>query len=96
MSRDTLEAGYWWSYKEFYRWGSIFQAAGQHQRITDRARHFLYTTGWKKFEPLWDLVIRAQRLANFRRLLEQILSEPKSAAQPAPRTNPDLPAPIPE
>ena len=24
-------------------------------------RHFAYAAGWKKFEPLWDLVIRAKR-----------------------------------
>ena len=26
-------------------------------------RHLAYAAGWKKFEPLWDLVIRAKRTA---------------------------------
>ncbi|MCL4560873.1 MAG: B12-binding domain-containing radical SAM protein [Chloroflexi bacterium] len=74
MSTAELEAGYWRAYQEFYRWGSILHAAGAHNTLIDRARHLVYSVGWKKFEPAWNLVIRAQRLADFRGILETILS----------------------
>ena len=34
-----------------------------------------YAAGWKKFEPLWDAVIRARRTALMLPVLESILSE---------------------
>lgn len=73
MSPRQLETGYWRAYREFYRWGSIFQAVGAHERFADQVRHLLYTSGWKKFEPLWNWVIRARRLGSFRSILEGIL-----------------------
>ncbi|MBN1811714.1 MAG: hypothetical protein JXA14_07755, partial [Anaerolineae bacterium] len=68
-----LEAGYWRAYREFYRWGSIFRAAWTKESAPGRLRHLAYTGGWKKFEPLWDWVIRAKRVANFLPLLETVL-----------------------
>jgi hypothetical protein len=38
-------------------------------------RHFAYAAGWKKFEPLWDLVIRAKRAGMMLPILETILTE---------------------
>jgi hypothetical protein len=38
-------------------------------------RHFAYAAGWKKFEPLWDFVIRAKRAGLMLPVLESILSE---------------------
>jgi hypothetical protein len=38
-------------------------------------RHLAYSAGWKKFEPLWDLVIRAKRAGTLLPVLETILSE---------------------
>ena len=38
-------------------------------------RHFAYAAGWKKFEPLWDAVIRAKRAGMMLPVLEAILSE---------------------
>jgi hypothetical protein len=40
-----------------------------------RARHFAYAAGWKKFEPLWDMMIRAKRVARMRPVLERVLGE---------------------
>ncbi len=70
MSAETLEAGYWQAYRDFYRWGSILQSAGAHEDWNGRLRHLAYAGGWKKFEPAWDWVIRLQRVANFRPILE--------------------------
>jgi radical SAM superfamily enzyme YgiQ (UPF0313 family) len=75
MSREILEAGYWQAYHDFYRWRSIFSSAAAHDDWRGRLRHLAYSAGWKKFEPLWDAVIRLQRVANFRPLLEAILNE---------------------
>jgi hypothetical protein len=38
-------------------------------------RHLAYATGWKKFEPLWDLIIRARQAMRMLPLLELILEE---------------------
>ncbi len=74
MSAAALEAGYWRAYREFYRWGSILKAAGTKVRLLDRARHLAYAGGWKKLEPLWDIVIRARAVHAFLPLLEAVLS----------------------
>ena len=71
---DQLEAGYWWAYREFYRWRSILCGAGSKASLVDAARHVAYAGGWKKLEPLWDLVIRARRVARMRPMLEAVLT----------------------
>ena len=40
-----------------------------------QAKHFAYAAGWKKFEPLWDAVIRARQLRAMTPLLEAVLSK---------------------
>jgi radical SAM superfamily enzyme YgiQ (UPF0313 family) len=73
MSPETLEAGYWQAYRDFYRWDAIFKSAWTKDSPTGRLRHLAYAGGWKKFEPVWDWVIRAQRVAHFLPLLETVL-----------------------
>ena len=89
-----LKDGYDWAYREFYRWTSIARASLHHGGVKHQAKHFFYAAGWKKFEPLWDLLIRARRLMWMTPLLEAVLSkvsgEPKSSA--AAVTVPALPA----
>jgi radical SAM superfamily enzyme YgiQ (UPF0313 family) len=75
MSGEELERGYWRAYREFYRWGSIARAASAHGDVVGGLRHAAYAAGWKKFEPLWDLVIRARRAGMMLPALESILSE---------------------
>jgi len=74
MSAQTLEAGYWKAYQDFYSWGSILQSAWGKQHWQQKLRHLAYSGGWKKFEPFWDLVIKSKRVAAFIPLLETILS----------------------
>jgi radical SAM superfamily enzyme YgiQ (UPF0313 family) len=74
MSAENLEAGYWRAYRDFYRWGSIFKGAWAKNDLLGRLRHIGYAGGWKKFEPLWDWVIRAKRAGNMLPALETILS----------------------
>ncbi len=71
---DALEAGYWRAYREFYAWANIARGAFTHETAKHRAKHFFYAAGWKKFEPLWDLVIKARRLDLMTPLLEAVLS----------------------
>ena len=73
MTPETLEAGYWRAYREFYRWGSILRGATSKPTLAGRARHVAYAGGWKKLEPLWDWVIRARRVSHMRPLLERVL-----------------------
>jgi radical SAM superfamily enzyme YgiQ (UPF0313 family) len=73
MSGEELEAGYWRAYRDFYRWGSILRGASTKPEWSDSLRHFAYAAGWKKFEPLWDWVIRARRVARMLPVLEAVL-----------------------
>jgi radical SAM superfamily enzyme YgiQ (UPF0313 family) len=75
LTAAQLEAGYWRAYKDFYRWGSIMRGAATKPTVPGQLRHFAYATGWKKFEPLWDLIIRLKRVTMMLPLLETILSE---------------------
>ncbi len=74
LSPEALEAGYWRAYREFYRWGAIWQGAATKPDWAGRLRHLAYAGGWKKFEPLWDGVIRAKRVTHALPLLERVLS----------------------
>jgi hypothetical protein len=65
----------WRAYRDFYRWGSIARGAATHGSAVAGLRHFAYAAGWKKFEPLWDVVIRAKRAGMMLPVLETILSE---------------------
>ena len=56
--------------------GDRSSAARRRTTRSSRAlRHFAYAAGWKKFEPLWDVVIRAKKAGMMLPVLEAILSE---------------------
>jgi hypothetical protein len=74
LKPEALKEGYDWAYREFYRWSSIAQASLHHGTLKHQAKHFFYSAGWKKFEPLWDLIIRARQLTRMTPLLEGVLS----------------------
>ena len=74
LKPEVLKAGYDWAYREFYRWASIARASLHHGTLKHQAKHFFYASGWKKFEPLWDLMIRARQLTRVTPLLEGVLS----------------------
>jgi radical SAM superfamily enzyme YgiQ (UPF0313 family) len=75
LQPEILKAGYDWAYREFYRWSSIAQASLRHASIQHQAKHFFYAAGWKKFEPLWNFMIRARQLRQVTPLLEAVLSK---------------------
>lgn len=86
LTPERLKQGYDWAYREFYRWSAIARGSLFHGPVKHQAKHFFYAAGWKKFEPLWDLLIRAKQLRLMTPLLEGVLSRvtaaSKSAASP--------------
>ncbi len=49
---------------------SLFHGAVKHQ-----LKHFFYAGGWKKFEPLWNMMIQLRKLNVMTPLLEGVLSK---------------------
>lgn len=75
LSVSQLEEGYWWAYREFYKWSNIFKASLKHEHFRHQLKHLAYTGGWKKFEGLWKLVINSGSLKYMLPILEAILSK---------------------
>jgi radical SAM superfamily enzyme YgiQ (UPF0313 family) len=75
LTANELEKGYQWAYKEFYSWKNIFKASFKHESAKHIAKHFFYTGGWKKFEPLWNFIIKTKGLNKMLPLLETLLSK---------------------
>ena len=95
LTPEALEAGYWHAYESFYRWGSILRGAAIKSSWKGRLRHVAYAGGWKKLEPLWDLVIRAKRVSSLLPVLETVLDEGKGTARASRgglHASPDSPA----
>jgi hypothetical protein len=93
LSPSDLKRGYDWSYREFYRWNSIFRGASAHRSVKHVLKHVAYSAGWKKFERAWNLVIRIKQLSQMRPLLEAVLSSvARESEGPAARLLPDAEA----
>jgi radical SAM superfamily enzyme YgiQ (UPF0313 family) len=75
MAPEQLEEGYWRAYDSFYRWSSILEGCMSKPDWSGRVRHFAYAAGWKKFERLWDFVIRAKQVGLMRPVLETVLQK---------------------
>jgi len=82
LQPEQLKDGYDWAYREFYRWGAIARASLYHGSVKHQAKHFFYASGWKKFEPLWDLIIRLKQLNWTTPLLEAVLSRVTRSDEP--------------
>jgi radical SAM superfamily enzyme YgiQ (UPF0313 family) len=80
LSPAALKDGYDWAYDEFYRWSSIASASFTHGTLKHQVKHFAYAAGWKKFERLWNVVIRARQLRAMTPVLEAVLSKVSSGA----------------
>jgi radical SAM superfamily enzyme YgiQ (UPF0313 family) len=72
MTPRQIEDGYWRAYRDFYRWPAIWRGA-RDKPVRDRLRHLAYAGGWKKFEPLWDALIRSGQVLRALPLLERTL-----------------------
>lgn len=87
LKPEALKVGYDWAYSEFYRWAAIARASLHHGTLKHQAKHFFYAAGWKKFEPLWDMIIRARQLTRVTPMLEAVLSRVTGGGK-GPRTQP--------
>ncbi|MHC2993883.1 hypothetical protein OB13_20725 [Pontibacter sp. HJ8] len=77
LTAEELKNGYDWAYKEFYSWSNIFRSSIKHSSHKHKLKHFFYTGGWKKFEPVWNFLIKTNNLNQMRPVLESILSKVK-------------------
>ena len=82
LNAEELKAGYDWSYKAFYSWSNIYKASMQHDNFKQIIKHFTYAGGWKKFEPLWNFMIKTKGLNKMLPLLEAILSKVNKCHKP--------------
>jgi hypothetical protein len=83
MTPEQLEAGCWRAYRDFYAWPAIWKGAAGQDTLKGRVRHLAYAGGWRKFEPLWDLIIRARRVNAMLPALERTLDAFVGARKPA-------------
>jgi radical SAM superfamily enzyme YgiQ (UPF0313 family) len=74
LTPAALETGYRRAQRDFYTWGAILRGAGTKENWLGRLRHAAYAAGWKKFEPMWDLIVRAHKVTRMIPLLEFILN----------------------
>ena len=75
LSAVELKRGYDWAYRSFYSWQNIVKASLGHDTFKHQLKHFAYAGGWKKFEPLWNFLIKSEGLNKMLPLLEAILSK---------------------
>lgn len=78
LNADELKKGYDWSYRSFYSWSNILKGSLLHESLKHKIKHFTYAGGWKKFEPLWNFMIKTKGLNKMLPLLETILSKVNS------------------
>ncbi|UOG75462.1 radical SAM protein [Hymenobacter tibetensis] len=75
LTATQLKAGYDWAYREFFSWANITKASLAHDSLKHQLKHFAYAGGWKRFEPLWNFMIKTRHLHSMRPLLEAILAK---------------------
>jgi len=73
LTPRQLEEGYWRSYERFYSWKNILAAAHTKPDYAGFLRHAAYTGGWKKMEPMWNLLIKTGLVGRMRPVLEGVL-----------------------
>ncbi|MCL2348928.1 MAG: cobalamin-dependent protein [Planctomycetaceae bacterium] len=73
MSSGEIEEGYHWAYREFYKWRNIYSCSRRHETLRMRWKHLIYAGSWKKFEPVWNFIIKNRMLCHARKILERTL-----------------------
>lgn len=64
LTADELKNGYDWAYEEFYSWPNIIKASlNDDSPHKHKLKHFFYSGGWKKFEPVWNFIIKTKNLS---------------------------------
>lgn len=95
ISAEALEAGYHRAYRDFYSWSNIFRSSMHHDSIKHILKHFFYTAGWKKFEGVWNFLIKTGQLSHMLPVLEAVLSniQPKQRL-PEAKVEKMIPLPV--
>ncbi len=73
ISQKQMEGGYKRAYDTFYKWGNIIKSSTEHETLKMKLKHLSYAGGWKKFEPVWNFIIKNEFLAKTRIALEKTL-----------------------
>lgn len=73
ISQGKMEEGYKRAYDHFYQWGNIVKASREHETLKMKLKHLSYAGAWKKFEPVWNFIIKNEFLAKTRLALEKTL-----------------------
>ena len=91
MSSEALEAGFQYANRHFGSWPSIWRAAATKETAADRLRHLLFSSGLRKWNPLWSWISRHGRLPQLIPLMESILAGlgryPASRSLKPPKTD---------
>jgi len=74
MTDVELACGDERAYRDFYRWSALWRGAATKDSAGDRLRHLAYAGGWKKFEAVWNLLIRGRAVLGALPLLETALA----------------------
>jgi radical SAM superfamily enzyme YgiQ (UPF0313 family) len=90
LSAEELKAGYDWAYRSFYSWQNVAKASLQHDSVKHCIKHFAYAGGWKKFEPLWNFMIKTKGLNKMLPLLESILAKVRKEDNETPSPFPAI------
>ena len=91
MTPVQLESGYWKAYQRFYSWKGVVQSALTKPDLRSMARHLAYTGGWKKMEPLWNLIIKSGALGRMRPVLEGVLNGLGKTSRKSQASRPEVP-----
>ncbi|MBU3103441.1 B12-binding domain-containing radical SAM protein [Clostridium gasigenes] len=73
ISKEEMEAGYNRAYENFYKWGNIVKCSGNHEELGMKLKHLTYAGAWKKFEPVWNFLIKNEKLFKARGMLVKTL-----------------------
>jgi len=73
MTKEEMESGYNRAYKNFYKWSNIYKSSKEHEEIKMKLKHFTYAGAWKKFEPVWNFIIKNELLSKTRGALVKTL-----------------------
>lgn len=73
ISKEEMEAGYNRAYENFYKWGNIVKCSGNHEELGLKLKHLTYAGAWKKFEPVWNFLIKNEKLFKARGMLVKTL-----------------------
>ncbi len=73
ITKEEMEKGYNKAYKDFYKWRNIYKASKEHEEFGMKLKHFTYAGAWKKFEPVWNFMIKNEFLSKARGALVKTL-----------------------